>query len=169
MNQPVNNVGAVLTCGELDHGELDALLGRYGVAVNWCAVGAAIPGTYWGEPEAGRIGARLHVRPDSPVHSALHEAGHYICMDADRRARDTIDADGTALEECAVCYLQIRLAAHLAGMGEARMLADMDRWGYSFRLGSAAAWFEQDADDARAFLVERGLLDSRGRPSPGGQ
>jgi hypothetical protein len=34
----------------------------------------------------------------------------------------------------------------------------MDAWGYSFRLGSARAWFEQDAEDARAFLEARGLL-----------
>jgi len=34
----------------------------------------------------------------------------------------------------------------------------MDAWGYSFRLGSAQAWFEQDAEDARSFLVARGLL-----------
>jgi hypothetical protein len=37
-------------------------------------------------------------------------------------------------------------------------MTDMDAWGYSFRLGSARAWFERDADDARTFLRERGLL-----------
>ena len=36
---------------------------------------------------------------------------------------------------------------------------DMDAWGYTFRLGSTRAWFEQDADDARQWLAERGLLD----------
>lgn len=165
MDQPVNNAGAVLTCGELDDGELGALLGRFGLEVQWCADGDSIPGSYWSEPEAGRIGSRLYLRPDTPVHSALHEAGHFICMDAERRARETIDAGGTALEECGVCYLQIRLAAELAGMGEARMLADMDRWGYSFRLGSARAWFEADAEDAREFLERRGILDASVRPA----
>jgi len=169
MNPQMENPDPVLSCGEIALDDLRALLGRFGLQVHSCADGEAIPGTYWGEPEAGRIGATLYLRPDTPVHSALHEVSHFICMDAGRRGRDAIDAGGTALEECAVCYLQILLADELAGMGRARMLADMDRWGYSFRLGSAAAWFEQDADDARAFLVERGLLDARGRPTPGGQ
>jgi hypothetical protein len=31
-------------------------------------------------------------------------------------------------------------------------MADMDAWGYSFRLGSTRAWFEADAEDAREFL-----------------
>jgi hypothetical protein len=38
------------------------------------------------------------------------------------------------------------------------LLADMDAWGYTFRLGSARRWFEQDAEDARQFLAQRGLL-----------
>jgi hypothetical protein len=33
----------------------------------------------------------------------------------------------------------------------------MDTWGYSFRLGSTRAWFEQDAAEALAFLKVRGL------------
>jgi hypothetical protein len=37
-------------------------------------------------------------------------------------------------------------------------MADMDAWGYSFRLGSAARWFQEDADDARQWLAARGLL-----------
>ena len=45
------------------------------------------------------------------------------------------------------------------------MLADMDAWGYTFRLGSARAWFEEDADDAREWLLTRGLIDAAGRPS----
>jgi hypothetical protein len=36
-------------------------------------------------------------------------------------------------------------------------MQDMDAWGYSFRLGSTAAWFEADAEDARDWLRERGL------------
>jgi len=169
MNPPNEDPDPVLKCGDMALDDLRALLARFGLQVHSCADGEAIPGCYWGEPEAGRIRECLYVRGDTPVHSALHEAGHFICMDAGRRGRETVDAGGTALEECAVCYLQILLADELAGMGRARMLADMDRWGYCFRLGSAAAWFEQDADDARAFLAERGLLDSRGRPGPGGR
>jgi hypothetical protein len=57
-----------------------------------------------------------------------------------------------------VCYLQVVLADRLPGVGRRRLMQDMDAWGYSFRLGGAQAWFEQDAADARAWLVERGLL-----------
>ena len=61
-------------------------------------------------------------------------------------------------EEDAACYLQILLADELHGVGRERLMADMDAWGYSFRLGSARAWFELDAEDARAFLDDRDLL-----------
>ena len=42
------------------------------------------------------------------------------------------------------------------------MLADMDAWGYTFRLGSAQAWFERDAADARDWLRSHGLIDEAG-------
>lgn len=160
----------VLTCGALPAGALEALLAPYGLARAWCADGAPIPGSYWGEPEAGLVGATLYLRRDTPVHSALHEAGHFACMDAGRRARLHTDAGGTLLEECAVCYLEILLADRLPGAGRARIQDDMDAWGYTFRLGSAQAWFEHEADDARAFLRERGLVDASGRltGAPGG-
>lgn len=116
-----------------------------------------IPGSYWGEPEAGLIGDHLYLRPDTPVHSALHEAAHFICMGAERRRTLDRDAGGDVAEETAVCYLQILLADGIPGMGRDRMLADMDAWGYTFRLGSARRWFEADADDARDWLVARGL------------
>ena len=63
-----------------------------------------------------------------------------------------------------MCYLQILLADELPMLGRERMLRDMDAWGYSFRLGSARAWFEHDAADARAWLTRRGLADAAGRP-----
>jgi hypothetical protein len=43
-------------------------------------------------------------------------------------------------------------------------MADMDAWGYTFRLGSARAWFEHDAENARTWLIERGLLNQGGEP-----
>ena len=153
---------AVLRCGELGHqwlGTLLELLGRYGLRVERVPSEAKIPGSYWGDSEAGLIGDSLFVRDDTPVHSVLHEACHYICMDAGRRARLHTDAGGDCLEENGVCYLQILLAGELPGVGRSRMCADMDAWGYSFRLGSARAWFEQDADDARTWLLENSLID----------
>jgi hypothetical protein len=117
-----------------------------------------IPGSYWGEREAGLIGSDIFVRLDTPMHSLLHEAAHYICMDEQRRRSLNRDAGGDDAEECAVCYLQVLLADALPECGRERMWQDMDAWGYSFRLRSARAWFEQDAEDARHWLDRRGLL-----------
>jgi len=156
---------AVLLCRELPEYALQRLLDPWGLKVVEVAPDAPLPGSFWGDPEAGLIADRLYVRPETPVQSALHEACHYICMDATRRARLHTDAGGGYDEENGVCYLQILLAGELPGMGRERMLADMDRWGYSFRLGSARAWFEQDAEDARQWLREHGLIDARDRPT----
>jgi hypothetical protein len=41
----------------------------------------------------------------------------------------------------------------------------MDEWGYTFRLGSARVWFEQDAQNARLWLLEAGLIHDNGKPS----
>jgi hypothetical protein len=38
-------------------------------------------------------------------------------------------------------------------------------WGYSFRLGSARAWFEGDAEDARIWLATCGVVDQQNRPT----
>ncbi len=103
---------AVLTCAELGREAWAGLLRRYGLRVEWTPDGSAIPGSYWGDREAGLIGERLWVRDDTPVHSALHEAGHAICMDAERRALLHTDAGGECIEENGVCYLQILLADH---------------------------------------------------------
>jgi len=139
---------------------LEALLEVFGLRIERLPDDASIPGSHWGESEAGLVGDRLYVRSDTPVHSALHEACHFICMDDRRRLALHTDAGGDDIEECAVCYLQIELAARLDGFSRERMLADMDAWGYSFRLGSAREWYEHDARDARAWLVARGLLDA---------
>jgi len=147
----------VVRLSQLADGALEELLRSYGLSLEWVAKDA-IPGSYWGESEAGLIGSRLILRSDTPVHSALHEACHFICADAARRAALHTDAGGDDLEECAVCYLQCLLADRLAGYSRERMFADMDAWGYSFRLGSSRAWFERDAGDARAWLAQRSLL-----------
>lgn len=136
-----------------------ALLACFGLTLNTLGADEQIPGTFWGAPEAGLIGNDLYTRADTPIHSVLHEACHYICMSPTRRAAIHTNAGGTALEECAVCYLSIRLADELVGFCATRMLNDMDRWGYSFRLGSAAAWFAKDAHDAAQWLRGHGLVD----------
>ena len=126
--------------------------------------GAPIRGSFWGEPEAGIVGRCVYARLDTPLHSVLHEAGHVICMNEARRGCLDRDAGGDDIEEAAVCYLQVVLADHLPGAGRNRLMADMDRWGYSFRLGCTKAWFETDADDARHWLMANGLLTATDNP-----
>ena len=149
---------AVLRLSAIDIATVRALLSRYGLVIEIVADDTPIPGSYWGECEAGVIGNVVHARADTPVHSLLHEACHLIVAPADKRERIHTDASDSQAEEDATCYLQIVLADVLSGVGAARLCEDMDRWGYTFRLGSARAWFERDAEDARAWLIARGLL-----------
>lgn len=155
----------MLFCQEKVVSQLDSVLAPYGLLIQMVEAGAPIPGSYWGEPEAGIIGQTLYLRPDTPVHSALHEACHYICMDNTRRSQLHTDAGGDYLEENGVCYLQILLADNLPTMGKGRMMADMDDWGYTFRTGSARSWFETDAEDALLWLLDHGILDEFGQPT----
>lgn len=153
----------ILTCACLDRDQIDALLQRYGITFVAVADGAVINGSYWGEPEAGIVGCALYARSDTPVHSLLHELAHIVCMTSDRRRGLVCDAGGDDLEEAAVCYLQVVLAEQFADLDPERLMRDMDAWGYSFRLGSAACWFRGDSADARDWLVEHGLLTPAGR------
>jgi hypothetical protein len=153
----------VLRLNALDRVAVAALLERYRLRLTLIAHGEAIPGSYWGESEAGLRGEQLYARLDTPLHSILHEASHFVCMSPERRAGLDRDAGGSELEECAVCYLQVLLADALPGFGRERMLRDMDEWGYSFRLGSAAAWFGSDAADAREWLLRHGITDAADR------
>jgi hypothetical protein len=153
----------VLALGATDGDALAQLLARYGLILRRVTDGDCIPGSYWGASEAGLRGRELYARADTPVHSVLHEASHFICMSPARRAGLERDAGGTDLEEAAACYLQILLAGELAAIGGARLMNDMDTWGYSFRLGSTRVWFEQDAADARHWLLLHGIADEEDR------
>jgi hypothetical protein len=153
----------VLTLDALDCSPLQSLLGQYGLRLTRVAPSQVIPGSYWGDPEAGLKGSCLYARLDTPVHSVLHEGAHYICMTAPRRAALDTDAGGDETEENAACYMQILLAGELADVGRVRMCRDMDDWGYTFRLGSAAAWFCDDADEVRQWLEGHGLIDGQRR------
>jgi hypothetical protein len=156
---------SVLRFRDLDPGPLERLLARFGLTIECVAGRQPIPGSYWGDEEAGLQGHTVRVRSDTPLHSVLHEACHYICMDDARRAGLDTDAGGGYEEENAVCYLQILLADDLPGVGRERMMGDMDAWGYTFRLGSARTWFERDADDARVWLLAHGLISRESRPT----
>jgi len=155
----------VLRLADTDQAAVTALLQRYGLDLVRCASDRAIPGSYWGDDEAGLKANRLYARGDTPLHSILHEASHYICVSPLRRRNLDTDAGSDEAEENAVCYLQVLLAQQLAGFGRERMFADMDAWGYSFRLGSSRAWFDRDAEDARLWLNRHGLIDAQSQPS----
>ncbi|MDI3261756.1 MAG: hypothetical protein QJR11_03005 [Fulvimonas sp.] len=148
---------AVLRLADLGFKAPAALLARYGLTLVRVPDGESIPGSYWGEAEAGIIGTCVYARADTPVHSLLHEACHLLVLPPERRASVHTDATDSIEEEDAACCLQILLADALPGVGGERLMADMDAWGYTFRLGSARAWFLHDAAEARAFLAARGL------------
>ena len=148
-----------------DSGSVVSLLNRFGLVLELAKRCSDIRGSYWGDEEAGLVANILVVRGDTPLHSLLHEACHFICMDPSRRAGLDTDAGGDYDEENAVCYLQILLADEIWGFGRNSMLDDMDAWGYTFRLGSARAWFHEDADDARQWLLSAGLITHADQPA----
>ncbi|MDQ2701907.1 MAG: hypothetical protein M3Y70_03650 [Pseudomonadota bacterium] len=150
----------MLTLGDIGFGDVAALLARYGLRLERVADGEPIPGSYWGEPEAGLVGGSVYARSDTPVHSLLHEAAHLIVLPPERRACIHTDATDSIEEEDAVCVLQSLLGDALPGVGAARVLADMDAWGYTFRLGSAAAYVAHDAGEAWAWLHRAGLVSA---------
>lgn len=150
----------VLRVRDVAFGELASLLAGFDLRLHRVEDGAKIPGSFWGEPEAGIIASDVYVRGDTPVHSLLHEACHLIVLPPERRALVHTDASDSDIEEDATCCLQVVLAERLPGVGRARLMDDMDTWGYSFRLGSTREWFEHDAGDAKAWLRQHGLPDA---------
>lgn len=145
--------------------QLEALAARYRLNVQLVGDGDAIPGSFWGDDEAGLIGDTLYVRSDTPLHSALHESCHYICMKKNRRDKLHTNAGGNALEENCVCYLQILMAKEFQPYSQQKIFADMDTWGYSFRLGSAQQWFLHDTAEERITLESWGVVNKSGQPS----
>lgn len=154
----MHTTAVVLCWADIDPVPARALLAEFGLDLFEVGERDAIPGCFWGLPEAGVIGNRVFVRSDTPVHSLLHEACHLIVLPPARRSSIHTDASDSQHEEDATCYLQLQLADRITGFGFERACADMDAWGYSFRLGSARAWFEHDAEDARDWLIVRNIL-----------
>ncbi len=149
----------------LDPKSVKDLLNYYGIVVSCYDSSTDIPHSFWGNPEAGRLGEQLYIRGDTPIHSILHEACHYVCMPAKQRSNGLADAKGSAMEENATCYLQIILADHISGYSQTQILQDMDDWGYSFRLGSAYKWFTEDAQETQEWLINEQLINKQGSPT----
>lgn len=165
MSTAVNLENTVLRLNDINQLDLINLLARYQLEIQITPLGQEIPGSFWGDEEAGLIGHQIFLREDTPIHSALHEACHFICMNDARRKHLDTNAGNDQREENATCYLQILLADDLPPMSRRRMLSDMDAWGYSFRLGSTQNWFEQDAEEARDWLLAHKLIDQANRPT----
>lgn len=155
---PFELQAAVVRICDIDIKQARHLLGCFSLELIVLADDEPILGSFWGECEAGLIGSTVYVRRDTPIHSLLHEAGHLMVMPQERRASVHTNATDSIAEEDATCYLQLLLANSIDGFGFERACADMDLWGYTFRLGSARAWFENDAEDAQQFLFESGIL-----------
>mgnify|MGYP003441314200 CR=1 FL=1 len=79
------NQRPVLTLADIGFNAPAELLGRYRLRLQKVEDGEPIPGSFWGECEAGIIGNTVHARADTPVHSRLHEAGHLIVLPPERR------------------------------------------------------------------------------------
>jgi len=155
----------ITRCADLNPDTLNTLFSRYQLETRWVENQQQIPGSFWGESEAGLIDNKLYIQPQTPVHSALHEACHFICMDKTRREQLNTDAGGDYDEENAVCYLQLLLSDYLDGFDRQQHFKDMDAWGYTFRLGSAKRWFDEDANDAKQWLIDKNLINSDEIPS----
>lgn len=150
----------MLTIADIGFEAPRALLARYGLVLIQVEDSLAIPGSFWGECEAGVIGHCVYARFDTPVHSLLHEASHLMVIPEEKRSNIHTDASDSVAEEDAVCILQALLGDELTGVGRERVWTDMDTWGYTFRLGSAKAYFENDANEAFAFLLARRLINT---------
>ena len=144
---------------KIDTDSLRTVLSFYGIELVEVGKHLSIPYSIWETSEAGRRKNKLYVLGDTPIHSILHETGHFVCMSKKQRCSDTIDAKGSFEEENATCYLQILLSDHVDGFNRKLHLINMDEWGYAFRLGSAAKWCCQDAEDAKSWLQSRQIID----------
>ena len=155
----------VLRLHDVDESELAALLARFQLGLKRVPVSAAIPGSYWGDSEAGLGASDLYAREDTPVHSVLHETGHFVCMTPEPRKRLFRDAGGGDAEENAVCYLQVLLSEQLPCISKARLFRDMDTWGYSWHASTRAVLVARDhrAGNGDGYRHHHGRLHDGGR------
>ena len=63
----------VICCSQLKPDEIQLLLSRYDLQQQLIDLNQTIPGSFWGESEAGIIQQTIYFRPDTPAHSLLHE------------------------------------------------------------------------------------------------
>jgi len=91
------SIPEVVRAASLGWQPLRDLLEPFGLQIQIVPAEQAIPGSHWGDDEAGLIGSRLYARTDTPVHSILHESGHWLLMEPERRLKLHTDAGGIRL------------------------------------------------------------------------
>ncbi len=138
----------------------------YGARLERVPAGAAIPGSYWGDTEAGldrqhRVRARRHARAFVPARAlSLHLHGRRApCRARDRRRRHATTRSA-ASATCRCCSPSGSTAS-----AQRAACATWTRGATRFREGSARAWFDGDGAHARAWLLDHGLVDSAGQPT----
>ena len=164
MTSDTQNLSILRLC-DITPAEIVGLLNKYNLDLVSVGLDTQIPGSFWGDEEAGLVGNKVYARPDTPIHSIFHESCHYICMSSNRREKLHTDAGGTQDEENAVCYLQLVLCSEVNCITPEKMMSDMDTWGYNFMLGSCKAWFEQDAEDSKQWLLNHHLINDSNKPT----
>ncbi|PWQ98918.1 hypothetical protein [Leucothrix arctica] len=162
---PSSDTTNVLRLSEVSSVELKSLLEKYDLQLIISPLNEAIPGSFWGDEEAGLIHNKVYARLDTPIHSIFHESCHFICMTQARREQLHTNAGGTQDEENAVCYLQLLLCNEIGAITAEKMMGDMDTWGYNFMLGSCRAWFEQDAKDSSQWLIDHKIISNDETPT----
>ena len=78
-------MSSVLLLSDLGFDAPRALLARFGLVLSEVPADQPIPGSYWGDCEAGVIGGTVFARADTPLHSLLHEACHLLVLPPERR------------------------------------------------------------------------------------
>ena len=111
----------MLRYAEIDPRAARTLLAQHGLDLIDIGAGEPIPGSFWGVPEAGVIGARVYVRADTPVHSLLHEACHLVVMPAARRNARWADWVAARMAQPGTVFVAVG-AGHLAGKGSVQTL-----------------------------------------------
>ncbi len=167
--EPAAANSRVTSLGDIEPAAIERLLTAFGLSLAGVAPGASIPGSYWGDSEAGLVGDRLFARADTPVHSLLHELGHYVCMDP-TAARCARHRCGRRRRRGSGRVLPAGVARRRACEASAASAAsrDMDTWGYSFREGSARAWLAGDGVPRRVLGSRRTASSTRPRVRRGG-
>ena len=78
----------VVRYSQYDDASLRSLLQQLGLTLQLVDANEDIPGSFWGDEEAGLIQNTIYARADTPIHSLMHEACHYCLLYTSPSPRD---------------------------------------------------------------------------------